>query len=47
MNVSNVVKPLHILAASKDIKEHILERNPTDVINVIRPFHNPLVSKYI
>jgi hypothetical protein len=29
------------------MKEFILERNLTDVINVIKPFHNMVVFKYI
>jgi hypothetical protein len=37
MNVTNVVKPLHILKISKYTKEHTLERNPMDVSNAVQP----------
>jgi hypothetical protein len=36
MNVNNVVKPLHIAVLSKYISEHIQERNPMNVTNVVK-----------
>jgi hypothetical protein len=36
MNVTNVVKPLHIAVLSKSISKHIEERNPMNVNNVIK-----------
>ena len=37
MNVSNVVKPLHKAVISESISEHIQERNPMNVNNVVKP----------
>lgn len=37
LNVSYVIKPLHISEVSKDIKEHTLGRNYTNIIKVIKP----------
>ena len=36
MNVISVVKPLLVTVVSKHMKEHILERNPMNIINVVR-----------
>ena len=37
MNVISVVKPSQIKVNFEYIEEHILERNPTNVISVIKP----------
>lgn len=37
MNVDNVVKPFHITIVSKYIEEHILEKDPVNVTNVVTP----------
>jgi hypothetical protein len=47
MNVLTVVKPLHITAVSEFIKEHFLERNHMDVINVIKHLCLTVVFDYI
>ncbi|GAB1303419.1 hypothetical protein APTSU1_001866700 [Apodemus speciosus] len=47
MNAINVVKPLQNPVISKDIKEHILERNLMNVINVVKPLHSTVISKDI
>ncbi|GAB1303420.1 Zinc finger protein 997 [Apodemus speciosus] len=47
MDVINVVKHLQDPVISKDIKEHILERNLLNVINVVKPFHITVISKCI
>jgi hypothetical protein len=44
MNVISVGKHLHIIVNFEDIKEHILGRNPTNAINVIKPFHKMVIS---
>jgi KRAB domain-containing zinc finger protein len=36
MNITNVVKHFHISVVSAFITEHIVERNPMDVINVVK-----------
>ena len=36
MNVNNVVKPLQEAVISEYISEHIQERNPTNVTNVVK-----------
>lgn len=38
MKVINVVKPLHIAVLFTDMKEHMLVRDPMNLINVIKPF---------
>ena len=42
MNVINVVKPLHITVISNVIREHILERNPKNVIGKAFARHSHL-----
>ena len=44
MNIINVMKPLQDPVISKDIKEHIPERNLMNVINVVKPFHRGVIS---
>jgi hypothetical protein len=43
----NVIKPFHNTVLFKLIEEHIPERNPSNVINVIKPFLLNIVSKHI
>ncbi|GAA9464594.1 hypothetical protein HpHA290_15140 [Helicobacter pylori] len=47
MDVSTVVKPLYVRMILKNIKEHILERNLTNVMNVVKPLYVTLVSEHI
>ena len=47
MNAINVVKPLQDPVISKDIKEHILERNLINVIKVVKPLQDPVISSII
>jgi hypothetical protein len=47
MNVTNVIKFLRITVFSKNIKEHILERSFTNLINVVKPINAIVVSKII
>ena len=35
------------MVISKYIKEHILERNPMNVISVVKPLHIIVISEYI
>ena len=44
MTVINVVKHLYITVIFKYIKEHILERNPLNVTNVVKPLHETVIS---
>jgi hypothetical protein len=47
MNVSNVVNHLTSMIYLENIKEFILERNLTNVINVVKPLLNKVISKHI
>ena len=47
MNVSNVVNPLPLMVNFENMKEFILERNLTNVINVVKPLQNTVLSKGI
>jgi hypothetical protein len=47
MNVTNVEKPLQEVVTSKNINEHIQERNPMNVNNVVKPFQKAVISEYI
>ena len=47
MNVSNVVNPLPLMVNFKNMKEFILERNLTSVMNAVKPLYAMLVSKNI
>ncbi|GAB1303434.1 hypothetical protein APTSU1_001868500 [Apodemus speciosus] len=42
-----MIKPFYFKVISKDIKEHILERNLMNVINVVKPFQITVISKDI
>ena len=39
MNVLNVVKPMHVVEVYTSIKEHMLNRNPTILANVVEPLY--------
>jgi hypothetical protein len=43
----NVVKAFHNTVLFKLIEEHIPERNPSNVISVIKPFPVNIISKHI
>ena len=43
----NIGKSLHVIVVSKYIKEQILERNFTNIINVIERIHNTSIFKYL
>ena len=47
MNVINVVKPFYDPAIFGYMKEHTLERNLTNVINVVRPLQKAGILKPI
>jgi hypothetical protein len=47
MNVSDMIKPLHITVISKYINEHIVERSPVIVMNVLKPSHVFVHSKHL
>jgi hypothetical protein len=47
MNVTNEVKPLHVLRVSEFLKQHILERSPMNVTNVLKPLHITVLSEEI
>ena len=47
MNVSNVVKPSNTILNFKILKEFILERSPTKVMDIIKPIHDTVISKHI
>jgi hypothetical protein len=47
MDASNVAKPLQITVISKCIKEHILERSPTNVSSVVKPLGVKVVCNII
>ena len=47
MNVSDMIKPLHITVISKYINEHIVERSPVIVMNVLKPSHVIVHSKHL
>ena len=40
-------KPLHITVISKYINEHIVERSPVIVMNVLKPLHVIVHSKHL
>ena len=42
-----MVKPFHVTVISKDIRKHILERNLTNIINVVKPLKLPFISTMI
>ena len=42
-----MIKPIHNTVLSKYIKAHILERNPMNVINVVKPLHILVIFKDI
>ena len=45
MTVTNVVKTLEQGVSSKDLNEHIQERNPMNVTNVVKPLQEGVTSK--
>ena len=47
MNVINVVKLLNDAVVFKNIKEHILERNPMNAISVVKLLHITVILKVI
>eukprot|EP00073_Rattus_norvegicus_P023764 XP_006237777.2 PREDICTED: zinc finger protein 627-like isoform X2 [Rattus norvegicus] len=47
LKILSVVKPLHNIVISKDIKAHILERNSVNVSHVIKPLHTILSFKIL
>lgn len=47
MTVSNLVNSLPLMVNLHNIKEFILERNLTNIVNVVKPFHNQAISNYI
>jgi hypothetical protein len=47
MNKRNVVKLLLITVISYYRKKEILEKDPTSMIEVMKPFHNTVISDYI
>ena len=47
MNKRNVVKLLLIKVISYYRKKEILEKDPTSMIEVMKPFHNTFISDYI
>ena len=40
-------KPMYFRVITKDMKEFILERNLTNVINVVKPLHTVVIFKSI
>ena len=47
MNKRNVVKLLLITVISYYRKKEILEKDPTSMIEVMKPLHNTVISDYI
>jgi hypothetical protein len=47
MNEGGVVNPLPLVVNFKFMKEFILERTLTNVVNVVKSIHNQVTSKYI
>ena len=45
MNVITVVKPLHMTNLLGCIKEQILERNITNILNVVKPLQKAVIFK--
>ena len=45
MTVTNVVKTLEQGVSSKDLNEHIQERNPMNVTNVVKPLQEGVTFK--
>nr|XP_038962517.1 zinc finger protein 844-like [Rattus norvegicus] len=47
LKILSVVKPLHNIVISEDIRAHILERNPMNVSHMIKPLHTILSFKLL